>query len=496
MLKLVHRMEAFPRQLWLEISPAEVAAAIAQTQSYSNDIAQRNAYISCLCLSAMLNWFQTEPDFQTESISIIPEQTDLPSIWELLPGVVVQLGQVKLAFIPSETSEPNELIVPFEWIDIPNWAADYYLAVQLNLEADQVGEQWLRIWGFATHAQIKAGTCDPVKRVYQLDGLELTEDLNVLWTMRSLSNQPEAIDPLTLPTFSFDQLERLLHQLSQPTLYSPRLEVPFQQWAAILSNSHWRHLLYQRRLASRLTQAVPATATPINLRQWFQGVNQAIATTWQAVTWQAVTWQAVEAIISPAQLSPVRGVNTADSSLEAIVPILKLVQSTESEQIRKQAVAVLGEIGFDHPETIDVLVNLLQTSQSEETRWQAALSLGKIAPQHPLAGVRRARLLDLGLQLEQHAIALIVAIMPKSNDRVGVFLQVQSVDQQLNLPPHLKISVLTETGEARLQAESRWDEQGNGKDKSIDLRFTPPAGTRFQVRVELNDAYIVEEFLT
>jgi hypothetical protein len=486
MLKLAHRMEAFPRQLWLEISPAEVAAAIAQTQPYSNDIAQRNAYISCLCLSAMLNWFQTEPDFQTESIAIIPEQPDLPSIWELLPGAVVQLGQVKLAFIPSEASEPDELIVPFEWVDIPNLAADYYLAVQLNLEADAVGEQWLRVWGFATHTQIKAGICDPNKRVYKLGWLDLIEDLNVLWTMRSLSIPPEAIATSTLPILLLDQLEVLLHQLSQPTLYSPRLEVPFPQWAAVLSNHHWRNLLYQRRLASCLTQAVPATADTINLRQWLQGVNQAIAT----------TWNAVEAILSPAQLSPVRGVNTADSSLEAIAPILKLVQSTESEHIRKQAVAVLGEIGFDHPETIDVLVNLLQVSQSEETRWQAALSLGKIAPQHPLAGVRRARLLDLGLQLEQHAIALVVAIMPKAGDRMGVFLQVQSVDQQLDLPPHLKISVLTETGEVRLQAESRWDEQGNGKDKSIDLRFTPPAGARFQVKVELNDVYVMEEFLT
>jgi len=32
-------------------------------------------------------------------------------------------------------------MVPQEWVDIPEWAADYYLAVQVNPDSG-----WLRIW--------------------------------------------------------------------------------------------------------------------------------------------------------------------------------------------------------------------------------------------------------------------------------------------------------------------------------------------------------------
>ena len=34
--------------------------------------------------------------------------------------------------IPSEAIDDSELEVPQEWVDIPSWAADYYLAVQIT----------------------------------------------------------------------------------------------------------------------------------------------------------------------------------------------------------------------------------------------------------------------------------------------------------------------------------------------------------------------------
>jgi Protein of unknown function (DUF1822) len=463
MLKLTDHRDAFPTQIWLEISPHQMS-----DQSYANDIAARNAYISRLCLDTIVEWLETEA-LKTD-FALIPSEANLPSLWELIPGAVIQLGQTRLALIPSETVDPDQFCVPFEWVDIPDWAADYYLAIQMDLEE---AEPRLRIWGFATHEALKSGSVDAVKRLYKLDREAMTENLNVLWVMRSLNSNPPKAPLAPLPTLSLDQLESLLNQLGQPTLYSPRLEVPFEQWAAVITNDHWRNLLSQKRQ--------PAIASPpsINLRQWFQ----------QAID---ETWQAVESLIAPT--IAVRGLSQSDS-IDSITPILRLVQSAESEQIRQQAAGILGEIGSDHPEAVDALVNLVETAQQEETRWQAALSLGKIAPEHPLAGVRRARLIDLGLQLEQHSVALVVAIMPKTRDRIGVFLQVQSVDPQVNLPPNLKVSVLSESGETRLQAEARQDERSRGKDKSLELRFSPPAGSRFQVKVELNQAAVIEEFL-
>jgi Protein of unknown function (DUF1822) len=463
MLKLTDHMDAFPTQIWLEIFPGQASA-----NHYSNDIAARNAHLSRLCLNTVLEWLQTEADLNTD-FALIPSESNLPSLWELLPGVVIQLDQTRLALIPSETVDPDQFCVPFEWVDIPNWAADYYLAIQMDLEE----EPRLRIWGFTTHQALKAGTVDSIKRLYKLDREAITENLNVFWVMRSLNATPPKAPLSPLPTLTLDQLEALLNQLGQPTLYSPRLEVHFEQWAAVIANDQWRNLLFQKRQ--------PVLAAPIDLRQWFQ----------QAID---ETWQALESLILPAQSMATRGMSQSDG-MESITPILRLMQSAESEQIRQQAAGILGEIGSEHPEAVTALVNLVETAQKEETRWQAALSLGKIAPNHPLAGVRRARLIDLGLQLEQHSVALVVAIMPKTSDRIGVFLQVQSANPQVNLPPHLKVSVLSESGETRLQAEARQDERSRGKDQSLDLRFSPPAGSRFQIKVELNQAAVIEEFL-
>jgi Protein of unknown function (DUF1822) len=466
MLKLVHWMAAWPHQVWLEITRSQMGEAIARHQNYSNDVARRNAYISDLCLTTILAWLNNE-DSLPGALSSLGDAT----VWEFLPGAVIQVGGMKLALIPSEIGA-DQFSVPFEWLNIPDWAANYYLAVQMNLEDD---EPWLRIWGFASQQQLKSGPIDLKKRLYKLDRTDLTENLNVLWAMGANAESDVLSQIKPLPKLTLDRLEALLAELGKPTDYSPRLEVPFEEWAVVLANPNWRKMLCDRRQKSpELKQS------STHLHNWIKRMYTAVED----------GWQTVEAIVSPPRAIPARGGALPISTPAEIAPILRLVQSTESEQIRQQAAGVLGEIGANHPDTVDILVELLQTAQKEETRWQAALSLGKIAPHHPLAGIRRARLIDLGLQLGPTAVALVVAIMPKPNDRIGVFLQIQSIDPSLNLPPDLKISVQSNAGETQLSTLSR------GKDKSIELRFTPPSGTRFQVQIALNQFQITEEFST
>ncbi|NJK51711.1 MAG: DUF1822 family protein [Leptolyngbyaceae cyanobacterium SU_3_3] len=120
-LKLNYRMNECPQQLWLEISPIHEAEAIAQSQAYSNDVARRNAYLSHLCLQTVMAWLKSEFD---EPITIVPNAAS--SIWEFLSGASLQIGETKLALIPSETVNPDQFCVPFEWLEIPTWAANYY----------------------------------------------------------------------------------------------------------------------------------------------------------------------------------------------------------------------------------------------------------------------------------------------------------------------------------------------------------------------------------
>ncbi|MBL1177033.1 DUF1822 family protein [Pantanalinema sp. GBBB05] len=473
-------------QLYLELPQQHLKDVNQLSVTYSSDVACRNAYMNNLCLQTLTEWLNSELDLPPETITAWPNQAALPSIWDVVNGTALQVGQTRIVLIPSEANTLDELCVPFEWVDIPTWAAPYYLAVQVNLEDDT---EWLRVWGFATHQQVKAGEQDPVRRVYSLPRQNLTESLNVLWVAQDLglTTLPEVT---ALPPLSPDRAEQLITQLGQPTPYSPRLEVPFADWAALLEHDDWRQQLYEQRqqaavlpVLSTPLSAQPTMPTIVNLQHW---LRQTIAE----------HWQTVELLLAPLELSPARGRVQAeeDTAQNAIAAAIRLLQTSPSEPIRRQAAGMLGEIGAGQPEAVASLVELLQQTEDEETRWQAALSLGKLDPAHPLAGVRKARILDLDGQPDVPMIVLSVAILPKSNDRIGVWLQLQPVDQRVKLPPHLQLSVLSASGETRLATEARQDEQGQGQDQAIELRFSPPAAAHFQVRVTLGSTSITADF--
>ena len=229
----------------------------------------------------------------------------------------------------------------------------------------------------------------------------------------------------------------------------------------------------------------PTAKGPIDLNQWLQNVFDA-------------GWETVEMLLNPPQLGyDVRGGGTAvaqPTTQEAIDSVISLTKPDRTEKTRRQAAGVLGEIGEGNANAVNALVELLQTAQDRETRWQAALSLGKIDPHHPQAGIRRARAIDLGLELDGHTVALILAIMPQADGRISVFLEVEPAGNLIVLPPNLKLKVLSDPGETRLEIAARSDELGRGKDRSIGKRFTPPPGACFQVQVELNDVIFTEVF--
>ena len=131
--------------------------------------------------------------------------------------------------------------MPREWVDIPEWAGDYYLAVQVNLS-----EGWLRVWGFATHQKLKeSGNYDKSDRAYCLDGSELLENLNIMWAARKRNIPVKApIEPLT--QLADAEAESLVSKAT--SLYFPRLQIAFPQWAAMLASAKWRQQLYEERL--------------------------------------------------------------------------------------------------------------------------------------------------------------------------------------------------------------------------------------------------------
>ncbi len=266
MLNLDKIISVYPKQLSLEISQQAQTQAWQKVKNYSNKVARWNAYVNYLCLNTLVDWLQAKPNLQEEVPLVSPNLKALPSIWEVVNGYAIELGKTRLVLIPSETSDTEKFTVPFEWVDIPGWAADYYLAVQMHLEDD---ECWLRVWGFTTHRRLKEGRKDYLRNTYSLDGDDLIESLNVMWVGRKLCPEEEPVVE-SLPNLSAQKAEGLLAQLGKPTLYSPRLEVPFAQWGALLANEEWREQLYQRRLGK-----VVASKEPMPLHSWLNNFLEA-----------------------------------------------------------------------------------------------------------------------------------------------------------------------------------------------------------------------------
>ena len=139
-----------------------------QSQRYATPSSRWRAYINQICLDAFLNWVQTEYALRA---SVWYSSPDVPAFWEFVNGTAILLNKRRVVLIPSEAIDDLSLEVPQEWVDIPSWAADFYLAVQVNPDGE-----WVRFWGYTTHQQLKtAADYDPVDRTYCLDARHLTK---------------------------------------------------------------------------------------------------------------------------------------------------------------------------------------------------------------------------------------------------------------------------------------------------------------------------------
>lgn len=262
---------ADPSQIWLEIPAASQTEAWQRSQSLSTPGARWTAYLNQLCLATVLPWLQAEYD---PKAAPWPRLAALTSYWDVVDGTAVSLGATRLVLLPSEAIDASELRVPQEWVDIPSWAGDYYLGVQVNPD-----QQWLRIWGYTSHRDLKqAQNYDGRDRTYSLAAEQLLLDLTVLPVAQQLCPQePQRAAVADLPVLSPAQAYHLLQRLGHPSLTWPRLAVPFGQWAALLEHGGWRQQLYARR------QGLP--------EQWsvLQWLHNRVSDLAQQAGWQQVS---------------------------------------------------------------------------------------------------------------------------------------------------------------------------------------------------------------
>lgn len=277
MLTLSDWMELYPDQTWLPILPEDTAAAWerAIARPHSNPRARERAYHNYLSLQVFQRWLRDQ-DFSQPVSQPLPEQ-QLPARLEFVNGIPLHLGPTRLVLIPEIALNLEELRVPQEWVDIPNWAAAYYVSLQLELNSEASDQQGLGILGYTAHAHLKtAATWDAGDRTYVLPTTRLISDLTVLLVTQHLSPAP-APTVAPLPALAPAAVPAALSQLSQPSLYSPRLSLPWETWGPLLAHSGWQEQLYQQRVSarqqeSRLEAIAPTPRPRINLYNWTRGV--------------------------------------------------------------------------------------------------------------------------------------------------------------------------------------------------------------------------------
>ncbi|WP_299410727.1 DUF1822 family protein [Acaryochloris sp. IP29b_bin.148] len=268
----------------------------AQAWQQNDGPSRWQAYLNQVCLDTVIPWLREDHDLRAIPTLKLPS---LQSIWAVVTGTPIQVGAQKLVLIPTETIDLDELRVPQEWVDIPHWIADYYVAAQVNPD-----EGWVRIGGFAKHLQLKEqGAYDWCDRTYTLNDTDLTSDLNVLWLTQQFNPQEitqAAVNPL--PTLSKVQADQLIQRLGHSDLVTPRLAIPFEQWGSLMAHGGWRQRLAVQRRG--------ITEQP-SVGQWLRTGMTNLA---QQMGWQSMTLQP--------QLSAARG----DQSATPIAAISRQLQ--------------------------------------------------------------------------------------------------------------------------------------------------------------------------
>lgn len=217
-----------PSQLQLEIpshSPAHPPFAFSTAGSH------KRAALNQMACDTLLSWLHTEPGI---SANLWPHPSALASIWELVDGTAVIVNSTRMVLLPSLAMDREEMRVSQEWVDIPAWIADYYLAVQVNPD-----DNWIEIIGYTTHYQLKTlAMYDASDRTYSLCIDNLIQDLNVLQLAREFCpTEPLHAEVSSLPHLPLAQANQLIERLGNPELIFPRLAIPFHLWGKKIPQS-------------------------------------------------------------------------------------------------------------------------------------------------------------------------------------------------------------------------------------------------------------------
>ncbi|MEH1913243.1 DUF1822 family protein [Nostoc sp.] len=171
--------------------------------------------------------------------------------------------------------------------------------------------------------------------------------------------------------------------------------------------------------------------------------------------------------------------------LEAFIDhIWELRQSPVNSLVNlNQWFAGIFETGW---ETIESLWNVPEFRPTYAFRSIETLELDAL--KQPESITKRAKVIDLGIQIHNQPVMLIVEISPEKDQQTSIHLQLHATGNQIYLPPGVHLTVLDSSGAVFLDAQSR------KSDNYIQLQFRGEPTEEFSVRVALDNTSITEYF--
>jgi Protein of unknown function (DUF1822) len=466
--------EIYPEHIWIDLSKTgQIESKLSPEQLRDRDYTLSQVDLNQLCMVAIKKWLGEVFDLELKSVfpCVLGEKENLEFISKLVNGFALQLGKTRLVFIPSQSIDLTEIEIPQEWVDLPNWAADYYVPIQVDVEG-----KYLHLWTFISHYDLK-NNCefDPVFRNYEItDDIE-TKNLDVLFTacelhaLGELTPKRAAIAPL--PTLASAEANELIKQLQEHRSgFSPRLELLFMQWGVILNDDREYLEKYSnpRILVSALSDK---SKTRLVLTRWFDRQLNTIHQDWKSIG---------EFFTQPQWQTGLRG--DLDLSKDWRNQSQEIINQVKELTICPQRNLMYRSVDKNTEE----LVHIIQNTASQKERWEMIEYLWALDPEHPALPIYK--IMDLGLFFQGEQLSLLVSIIRTKNGKLGILIRLSPNRDMTTLPSGIKLSRLDEWGN-----ESRAVIAKDNKQQCLQLIFDADFSDLFSICVILNDNQLIQE---
>jgi hypothetical protein len=465
------------------------------------------------CKNIIKEWLETNrglPSVEDFPYSGEPDNDRLVS--QIVNGFCLKIdNKSKVIFIPSEQLDIDSFEVAQEWVDLPEWMGDYYVPIQVDVDA-----QHLHLWGMITHQELKQveEPDDEMFRYYNVDADRTIDNLEVLWTSCELAPEPRSKN---IPKLVTQGIESLIDRVkSEAGSNFDRLILGFREWGAILNDRYYLNQYFQLQVLVTASANNKLTTPLVALSRRFQQSGSAVAELINA-TYVAFKDFPGKPLLTPGFMGWEQNNPDWLSSLPVTMYENKATPLDDSIYTPKSKFALFAVLGNDlsteakiqeainslyenqdpanevtRPSNLDspkeLLIYLMQHTKNETLRWEVAGCLWQIDPDVDNSPYWQRQITELGSITQGRKLGLMTATIPLPDRKTyAILAHTYEIDNQ-ELPSNVRLTLLSEENQQIDQSESR------PQDPYVRLYFTATIGDRFNICISVNNLNITEAF--